>query len=68
MPDDDGLDFADLRVFDPSEHYGIIVIRLNDQSVAQVLKTVDRIIQTLRNETVQGTLWIVDEQRIRIRE
>lgn len=62
------LDFSDIRLFPPNEYYGIIVLRLNNQSRAAVLETVEEIIPLFAVESLIGNLWIVNETGIRIRE
>jgi predicted nuclease of predicted toxin-antitoxin system len=62
------LDFADIRVYPPGDYEGIIVLRLNDQSRASVLRVLGRIIPLLDAEPLAGQLWIVDEHQVRMRE
>lgn len=62
------LDFADIRSYPPAEHTGIIVLRLERQDRFHVLEVVDRLLRALDDETVDQSLWIVDEHRIRIRQ
>ena len=46
---------------------GFIVLRLKRQSRAHVLAVLDRLLHTLSDHLPQQQLWIVDEDRIRIR-
>lgn len=62
------LDFADIRVYPPDEYHGIIVMRLKRGSKAQVLVLVRRWLQALATEPLIGHLWIVDDNKIRIRK
>ena len=62
------LNFADIRLYRPADHAGIIVLRLARQDKQSVLEVVDRLIGVLDQEPVAGLLWIVDSKRIRIRE
>lgn len=60
------LDFADIRLYRPADHAGIIVLRLARQDKQNVLAVIDRLIPVLGRESVAGLLWIVDNKRIRI--
>ena len=60
-------DFADLRTYPPGRTAGIIVLRLRRQDRAHVLETIRRLVPLLTTETLAGHLWIVDEDRVRIR-
>ena len=62
------LDFADTRLYPPSDYAGIIVLRLSRQGHDLVMNVIDRITSKLSSEPLTGKLWIVDEHRIRIRE
>lgn len=61
------LDFSDIRVYPPGDFDGIIVLRLNDQSHASVLRALGRIIPLFDTESLAGRLWIVAEHQVRIR-
>ena len=60
-------DFADIRLYPPDEFSGLIVLRLRVQDKPHVLGVLRRIIPLLSVEPLEGYLWIVDEERIRIR-
>ncbi len=60
-------DFADIRTYQPSEFSGLIVFRLRRQDKAHVLSVIVRILPLLRSEPLQGHLWIVDEDQVRVR-
>jgi predicted nuclease of predicted toxin-antitoxin system len=62
------LDFADIRSYPPSDYPGIIVLRLQRNDKRAILSVLERLIQPLRDEPLDGRLWIVDERRIRIRQ
>lgn len=62
------LDFADIRNYPPAKYSGIIVLRLNITNKTQILRAVERLVPLLEQETLNGRLWIVDENRVRIRE
>jgi predicted nuclease of predicted toxin-antitoxin system len=61
------LDFSNIQAYPPSEHHGIIVLRLTHQDKEHVLRALAAVIPYLAKEPLVGRLWIVDEQRIRIR-
>jgi predicted nuclease of predicted toxin-antitoxin system len=61
------LDFADIRAYAPADHPGIIVLRLSRMDKYRILATVRRLLPTLDQEQPAGTLWIVDETTVRIR-
>jgi len=60
-------DFADIRSYPPSHFSGLIVLRLRRQDKHHVLQTINRLIPLLSQEPLQQLLWIVEEDRIRIR-
>jgi hypothetical protein len=60
-------DFADIRAFPPSQFAGLVVLRLKQQDKLYVLTMISRFIKALSTEKLNGRLWIVDENRIRIR-
>ena len=62
------LDFADIRAYPPAAYRGLVVLRLVRQDKRHVLDVLARLVQALRVEPLDGTLWIVEENRIRIRE
>ena len=62
------LDFADIRAYPPGEYHGIVVFRLAGQSRDALLKVAARLIETLAGASPKGQLWIVEEDRVRVRE
>ena len=60
-------DFADIQTYPPEEYYGLIVLRLKKQDKPHVLSIVARIVRLLPNGKIDRHLWIVEEERIRIR-
>ena len=62
------MDFADIRAYPPADFSGMIVLRLGRQDKPHVLDVLRRLLQVLSGELLDGTLWIVEENRIRIRE
>ena len=60
--------FADIRAYPPSDCPGLIVLRLDRQDKETVLRVISRLRDLLERERIAERLWIVDEQRVRIRE
>jgi predicted nuclease of predicted toxin-antitoxin system len=60
-------DFADISAYPPRIFPGIIVLRLNRQDKPHALQVTSRLIHALSEHAVQNRLWIVEEERIRIR-
>lgn len=61
-------DFADIRLYPPSEYPGIVVFRLPSQSRDDLLEIGAMLIETLVGSSPNRQLWIVEGSRIRIRE
>jgi len=61
------LDFADIRMYPPEEHAGIIVLRPVDPDRDRVLALLRKVIPFFALEAVRLRLWIVEPDRIRIR-
>ena len=61
------LDFSNIQAYPPADYPGIIVLRLVHQDKIHVLAAISAVIPCLTKEPLHGRLWIVDEQRIRIR-
>ena len=61
------LDFADIRVYPPESHAGIIVLRLAEQGRSHAARAVRSILPLLNTEPLAGHLWVVDERSVRIR-
>jgi predicted nuclease of predicted toxin-antitoxin system len=62
------LDFADIRTYPPARYAGGIVLRLRRQDKPHVLAVCARMVSLLAQEPLAQRLWIVEENRIRIRE
>lgn len=60
--------FADTRSFPPQEYSGLIVLRLKRQDKPAILKAFSRAMRLLPLEPVAEALWIVEEDRVRIRK
>jgi predicted nuclease of predicted toxin-antitoxin system len=61
------LDFSDVRSYPPQEYFGLLVLRLHQQDKMYVVETIRRIIPLLQHEQIERRLWIVEENRIRVR-
>ena len=61
------VDFSDIRTYPPQDHEGIIVLRLSNQSKLHVIEVLDRLLPLFKGERIQGRLWVVDENMVRIR-
>jgi predicted nuclease of predicted toxin-antitoxin system len=61
------LDFSDVRSYPPQMYVGLVVLRLHRQDKPYVLETIRRIIPLFEQEQIEGRLWIVEENRIRVR-
>ncbi len=62
------LDFSDIRAYPPQDYSGIIILRPNRQDKDSLTALVRRILPLLTVEPLAGTIWIVEPDRIRIRQ
>lgn len=62
------LDFSDIRTNTPGEHHGIVVLRPRAQAKLAVLQLLKQLIPLLSTEPLEGNLWILQENGLRIRE
>lgn len=60
--------FANVRIYPPSSMPGIILFRLKRQDKAHVLAVSVSVIEMLRRHGMGSDLWIVHENRIRMRD
>ncbi len=61
------LDFSDIRTYPPHESPGIVVIRPTEPNRDRVLSLVRQVLVAFDRDAVAQSLWIVEENRIRIR-
>lgn len=61
------LGFGDIRAYPPQQYQGIVVLRAKRLDRDTILSLIHRLIPALLKETLSGALWIVEEDRIRIR-
>jgi predicted nuclease of predicted toxin-antitoxin system len=62
------LDFADIRAYPPRDYAGLIVLRLRQHDKARVSNVLERLVKVMNNEPIANRLWIVEENRVRVRE
>ena len=62
------LDFSDIRVYPPASHKGIWVLRPHTQSIDNTLALLRSALVVLGTEQTQERLWIIEPERVRIRE
>ena len=62
------LDFSDIRAYPPSSYEGIILLRISNQSKANIMRLLEQVPLLLKQEPLVGQLWIIETERIRIRE
>ena len=60
-------DFGDIRTYPPGKYPGIIVLRLKRQDKPYILNVFTGLVDILEQEPLKSHLWVVDENRIRIR-
>ncbi len=60
-------DFADLLAYPPNQYPGLIVLRVRQQSKPHVLAVIHHLMPMLSTEPLDAHLWIVEEDRVRIR-
>ena len=62
------LDFSDIREFPPEKYSGLLVLRLIRQDPEFLLLIFREVLPLLEQEPVGGRLWIIEENRVRIRD
>ena len=60
-------DFADIRRYGPRTSAGVVVFRLKSHSKSHVLRSSEFLLGILEKEKTGGCLWIVEENRVRVR-
>ncbi len=60
-------DFANIQKYPPADFSGIVVLRLTRQDTPHVLIVINRLREKFGQEPLIGRLWIVEEDRVRIR-
>lgn len=59
--------FGGIRHYPPGEYARLVVLRLGRQDKPHVLGVLRRLMNQFMDEPLEGQLWIVEEQRVRIR-
>ncbi|MBF0460929.1 MAG: DUF5615 family PIN-like protein [Magnetococcales bacterium] len=62
------LDFANMYAYPPAMGYGIVVLRLPWQDKSTIMEAMQRVLPVLARESPERKLWIVEKERVRIRE
>jgi predicted nuclease of predicted toxin-antitoxin system len=62
------LDFTNIQAHPPGTHAGIVVLRLATQSHALAAAALVRVLALLPGNSLAGSLWIVEDHRVRIRD
>ena len=62
------LDFSDIRTYPPGNYHGIVVLRPRSQAKPVVLALMSQLVPLLDTEPLEGNLWILQENGLRIRE
>lgn len=61
------MDFADIRSYPPDQYSGLIVLRLKRQDKPYILKIFSHLLRLFPKKPIYHHLWIVEENKIRIR-
>jgi predicted nuclease of predicted toxin-antitoxin system len=61
-------DFSDIRAYPPKRYPGIIAISVVRQSKRRLSAVLTRIVRLLDSESVRNRLWVVEENRVRVRD
>lgn len=59
-------DFTNILRHPPAPTAGIIVIRLQDQTLPRIRQVAMNLAERLMQESAKGRLWVLDESRLRI--
>lgn len=59
-------DFTNILRHPPAASAGIVVIRLQDQTLPRIRQVATSLAERLRQESAKGRLWVLDESRLRI--
>lgn len=60
--------FGDIQSYPPADYPGFIILRLPKQDRDSILAQLNRVIELLDTENPSKKLWIVESQRVRVRE
>jgi predicted nuclease of predicted toxin-antitoxin system len=59
--------FANILVYPPDSHFGVIRIRIHPPLIDDVIKAFDQLLQKLDTETITGTLIVLEREGFRVR-
>lgn len=62
------LDFGDIRTYPPGMHRGVWILRPAKQTFRAIEALVRAGVRLASSERVDQQLWVIDEQRVRIRD
>ena len=62
------LEFGNIKAYPPDSFSGIIVFRSKSQDKPTLIQLLERLLPVLRTQSPERQLWIVEQDRIRIRE
>jgi len=61
------LDFCDVRTYPPGQFPGFMVMRLQKLDKLHLLRVFERAVELLKTNRISHRLWIIEEDRVRIR-
>jgi predicted nuclease of predicted toxin-antitoxin system len=61
------LDFADIRIFAPGEHHGILLIRLSSPSRTQLIERIEELFESENVSSWAGCFVVATERKVRVR-
>ncbi len=62
------LDFSNLQVYPCQSHAGIVILRTRTQDKSTLVAILRRLIPVFQEKSPQQQLWIVENDRIRVRQ
>ena len=62
------MDFANVRAYPPDIHEGIIVFRSKSHDRSGLVSQLQRVRPVLKQKSAEKEFWIVEQNRIRIRD
>ena len=60
-------DFSNILIYPPEKYEGIIVLRVEQQNKENAINLIKKLLPIISKETISGHLWIVEENKIRVR-
>ncbi len=62
------MDFSDIRAYPPDKYPGIMVIRSDRQDKPTIVDLFRPVLGLLSKEQLDKRLWIIEKERVRVRE